>query len=137
MVPNGVGTGSPPAKLARPRTVWQSLQLPIAASSRPRLTSAGSNEPGAGCSMAAIAGSHCGHQNNADDACDHARSGRHLRCEPCMIVERLGVLSTYRGPTRCNKDADHRVLTSASKPCVLTALRSANRAGSRIGIIMT
>ena len=57
-MPNGVGTGRPPAKLAPPRTVWQSLQLPIAASSRPRLTKAGSNDAGAGGSIAAIAGRH-------------------------------------------------------------------------------
>ena len=55
-MPNGVGTGSPPAKSLPPRTVWQSLQLPIAASSRPRLTSAASNDCGAGGSIAAIAG---------------------------------------------------------------------------------
>src|ERR1700712_3220273 len=54
MVPNGVGTGKPPAKSFAPRTVWQSLQLPTAASSRPRLTSAGSNDCAAGGSIAAI-----------------------------------------------------------------------------------
>src|SRR5712675_1132415 len=58
MVPNGVGTGSPPAKFRAPRTVWQSLQLPIAARSRPRLTRAVSNDCGAGGSIAAIAGRH-------------------------------------------------------------------------------
>jgi len=31
IVPNGVGTGRPPVKLLPPRTVWQSLQLPVAA----------------------------------------------------------------------------------------------------------
>src|SRR3954454_8093774 len=56
MVPNGVGTGRPPAKSFSPRRVWQSAQLPVAASARPRLTSAGSNDCGAGGSMAAIAG---------------------------------------------------------------------------------
>src|SRR6185437_5988824 len=56
MVPNCVGTGRPPAKLAPPFTVWQLLQLPSAASSRPRLTRAGSNEPATGGSIAAIAG---------------------------------------------------------------------------------
>ncbi len=56
MVPNGVGTGSPPAKSLPPRTVWQSLQLPIAARSRPRFTSAVSNDRGAGGSITAIAG---------------------------------------------------------------------------------
>ena len=40
-MPNGVGTGSPPAKFLPPRTVWQSLQLPIAANSRPRLIKSG------------------------------------------------------------------------------------------------
>src|SRR5947209_10309948 len=58
MMPNGVGTGKPPAKSLAPRSVWQSLQLPIAASSRPRLTCAGSNDRGAGGSIAAIAGRH-------------------------------------------------------------------------------
>src|SRR6266481_9221872 len=58
IVPNGVGTGRPPAKLLPPRTVWQSLQLPIAARERPRLTSAVSNDCGAGGSIAAIAGRH-------------------------------------------------------------------------------
>src|SRR6266853_1204138 len=58
IVPNGVGTGSPPAKFLPPRTVWQSLQLPIAARSRPRLTRAASNDCGAGGSIAAIAGRH-------------------------------------------------------------------------------
>ena len=55
-MPNGVGTGRPPAKFWPPRTVWQVLQLPIAARSRPRLTSAGSNEDGAGGAIAAIVG---------------------------------------------------------------------------------
>src|ERR1019366_10760122 len=58
IVPNGVGTGRPPAKSLPPRTVWQSLQLPIAARSRPRLTSTKSNDCGAGGSIAAIAGRH-------------------------------------------------------------------------------
>src|SRR5271168_5302317 len=56
MVPNGVGTGKPPAKVLPPFTVWQSLQLPMAAKSRPRLTSAGSKDGGAGGSIASIAG---------------------------------------------------------------------------------
>src|ERR1700755_2333083 len=56
IVPNGVGTGSPPAKFRPPRTVWQSLQFPIAASSRPRLMRVASNACGAGGSIAAIAG---------------------------------------------------------------------------------
>ena len=55
-MPNGVGTGRPPAKFLPPRTVWQSLQLPIAARSRPRLTSGGIEGCGAGGSIAAIAG---------------------------------------------------------------------------------
>src|SRR5258708_10517075 len=58
IVPNGVGTGSPPAKFLPPRTVWQSLQLPIAARSRPRLIRAASKDCGAGGSIAAIAGRH-------------------------------------------------------------------------------
>src|ERR1700730_11483923 len=58
IVPNGVGTGTPPAKSLPPRTVWQSLQLPMAARSRPRLTRAASNDCGAGGSIAAIAGRH-------------------------------------------------------------------------------
>src|SRR5260370_4302435 len=56
MAQNGVGTGSPPAKFLAPRTVWQSLQLPIAARSRPRFTSAASNACGADGSIAAITG---------------------------------------------------------------------------------
>ncbi len=56
MVPNGVGTGTPPAKFLPPRTVWQSLQFPIAASSRPRLTISRLKDCGAGGSIAAIAG---------------------------------------------------------------------------------
>src|SRR5438132_2672454 len=58
IVPNGVGTGRPPAKFLPPRTVWQSLQLPIAARSRPRLTRAASKASGPGGSTAAIAGRH-------------------------------------------------------------------------------
>src|SRR6476660_2426331 len=58
MVPNGVGTGKPPAKALPPRTVWQSLQLPIAARSRPRLTRFASKDCGAGGSIAGIAGRH-------------------------------------------------------------------------------
>src|SRR5207253_11502555 len=58
IVPNGVGTGRPPAKLLPPRTVWQSPQLPIAANSRPRLTTLGSKDCGFGGSIAAIAGRH-------------------------------------------------------------------------------
>src|SRR6266576_6382821 len=58
MMPNGVGTASPPAKSLPPRTVWQSLQLPIAARSRPRLTRAGAKDCGEGDSIAAIAGRH-------------------------------------------------------------------------------
>ena len=58
MVPNGVGTGSPPAKSLAPRKVWQVLQLPIAASSRPCLTSAASKDFGAGGSIGAIAERH-------------------------------------------------------------------------------
>src|SRR5215470_2678225 len=57
-VPNGVGTGRPPAKFLPPLTVWQSLQLPIAARSRPRLTRSDAKDCGAGGSMAAIAGRH-------------------------------------------------------------------------------
>src|SRR5271168_4160867 len=56
MVPNGVGTGKPPAKALPPLTVWQSLQLPIAARSRPRLTSAGSKDCAGGGSIPSIAG---------------------------------------------------------------------------------
>src|SRR5476649_2284189 len=56
MVPNGVGTGRPPAKALAPRSVWQSLQLPVAARARPRLTRAASNDCGAGGSIVAIAG---------------------------------------------------------------------------------
>src|SRR4051812_39209065 len=56
MVPNGVGTGTPPAKSFSPRLVWQSAQLPVAASARPRLISAGSKDCGACGSLAAIAG---------------------------------------------------------------------------------
>src|SRR5436305_13470434 len=56
MAPNGVGTARPPAKSLAPRTVWQSLQLPVAASARPRLTKPASNDCGAGGSIAAIAG---------------------------------------------------------------------------------
>ena len=58
MAPNGVGTGRPPAKLLPPRTVWQSLQFPIAANSRPRLTRLLSKDCGLGGSIAAIAGRH-------------------------------------------------------------------------------
>src|SRR6266404_2185574 len=57
-VPNGVGTGRPPAKFLAPRMVWQLLQLPIAARSRPRLTRAASKAGGPGGSTAAIAGRH-------------------------------------------------------------------------------
>src|SRR5215831_4771187 len=56
IVPNGVDTRRPPARFLPPRTVWQSLQLPIAASSRPRLTISGSKDCGAGGSIAAIDG---------------------------------------------------------------------------------
>src|SRR3954452_19064295 len=56
MVPNGVGTGRPPANALPPRRVWQSPQLPVAASARPRLTRAVSKDCGAGGSIAAIAG---------------------------------------------------------------------------------
>src|ERR1700752_2935278 len=55
-VPNGVGTASPPAKLLPPRIVWQELQLPVAASSRPRLMSATSKDCGAKGSIAPSAG---------------------------------------------------------------------------------
>src|ERR1700736_3885316 len=48
MVPNGVGTPRPPANGRPPGTVWHVAQLPIAASSPPRLTSAGSKLPAAG-----------------------------------------------------------------------------------------
>src|SRR5436309_6207609 len=58
MVPNGVGTGRPPAKFLAPRTVWQSPQFPIAANSRPRLTRLASKDCGLGGSIAAIAGRH-------------------------------------------------------------------------------
>jgi hypothetical protein len=57
-MPKGVGTARPPAKSLAPRTVWQSLQLPMAARSRPRLTNALSKDCGAGGSTAAIAGRH-------------------------------------------------------------------------------
>src|SRR5580692_262146 len=56
MVPNGVGTGKPRAKALPPGAVWQSLQLPIAARSRPRLTSGGLKDCGAGGSVPSIAG---------------------------------------------------------------------------------
>ncbi len=56
IVPNGVGTGRPPAKLLPPRTVWQSLQFPIAVSSRPRLMRSASKDCRPGGSIAAIAG---------------------------------------------------------------------------------
>src|SRR5229473_5784594 len=58
IVPKGVGTGSPPAKFLPPRTVWQSLQLPIAANSRPRLIRSASKDCSVGGSIAAIAGRH-------------------------------------------------------------------------------
>src|SRR5436853_6197698 len=75
MVPNGVGTGKPPAKSLAPRTVWQSAQLPVAASARPRLTSAGSNDCGDGCSIAAIAG----RQITANPATDAASNTTAIR----------------------------------------------------------
>src|ERR1700740_1491112 len=53
IVPKGVATGKPPVKFLAPRTVWQSLQLPSAASSRPRLTSSGSKDCGGGGERAA------------------------------------------------------------------------------------
>jgi len=46
-VPKGVAMGRPPAKGRPPEAVWQVLQLPIAASSAPRATSASS--PDCGC----------------------------------------------------------------------------------------
>ena len=58
IVPNGVGTGTLPAKLLPPRNVWQSPQFPIAANSRPRLTRLVSKDCGLGGSIAAIAGRH-------------------------------------------------------------------------------
>src|ERR1700688_3833085 len=57
-VPNGVGTGRPPAQSFAPRAVWQGLEFPIAARPRPRLTSAAAKEWGDGGSIAAIAGRH-------------------------------------------------------------------------------
>src|SRR6202046_1265274 len=56
IVPNGVGTETPPAKVLPPGAVWQALQFPIPARSRPRLTSAGSKDCGAGGSIPSIAG---------------------------------------------------------------------------------
>src|SRR5437763_12017450 len=55
-VPNGVDTGLPPASGSTPRTVWQSMQLPIAASWRPRFTSSASNDWGLGGSTVPMAG---------------------------------------------------------------------------------
>ena len=58
IVPNGVGTGRPPANALPPRNVWQLLQLPMAASSRPRLTMSASKAGACGRSIADIAGRH-------------------------------------------------------------------------------
>jgi len=55
-VPNGVGSASPPAKGLPPGAVWQVAQLPIAASSAPVSTSAGSKLAAAGGSTGSIAG---------------------------------------------------------------------------------
>src|SRR5437762_1127025 len=42
IVPNGVGSARPPANVRPPGAVWQALQLPMAASSAPRLMRAAS-----------------------------------------------------------------------------------------------
>jgi hypothetical protein len=44
-----------------------------------------------------------------------------------MIVERPTMLSTYRRLSRGHQDANHPVLTSMPKPCVLTGLRPETR----------
>src|ERR1700744_219253 len=102
MVPNGVGTGRPPAKLPPPRTVWQSLQLPIAASSRPCLINAGSNDADVGGSIAAIAGRHVMAKPAAAPAIKTApMTAAMIRGHPVIcpfslfIVERAALLSTY------------------------------------------
>src|SRR5262245_18537606 len=57
MVPNGVGSGRPPANGFPPAVVWQTPQLPIAASSAPRCTSSRSNDDLSGGGLSASAGS--------------------------------------------------------------------------------
>src|ERR1700754_3633846 len=112
MVPNGVGTGRPPAKALPPRTVWQSLQLPSAARSRPLLTRAGSNDCGAGGSIADIAG----RQATANAATTPLSTS--AITTPAIIFVRVirpysfgMIANTSRGATRL----DHRVLTFVSR----------------------
>src|SRR5215216_2672488 len=62
MVPNGVGSARPPAN-ALFRPAWQTLQLPIRASSAPRSLSSGSNEDASGGVVSAMAGSQA-HMTN-------------------------------------------------------------------------
>src|ERR1700761_6264536 len=125
MVPNGVGTGRPPAKLPPPRAVWQSLQLPSDASSRPCFTRAGSNVCGAGGSIAAIAGRHA--TANAAAAATTAIPvttpamirGNPFISVPVLIVRSI-VSSTYPGAAWRRKPSDHWQLTAGPpSPVVL------------------
>src|SRR5471032_2426891 len=55
IVPNGVLSGTPPAKFLPPSTVWQPVQLPIRASPSPCFTRARSKLSEAGGEIAASA----------------------------------------------------------------------------------
>src|SRR5437868_10024279 len=63
MVPNGVGNGKPPANVRPPGAVWQVLQFPMAASSAPRLTSAGSKLLVSGGAIGSSEGRHAAATN--------------------------------------------------------------------------
>src|ERR1700736_4025881 len=99
IVPNGVGTGSPPAKSFAPRAVWQELQFPIAARSRPRLTSAASKDCGDGGSIAAIAGRHA--MANAATPPPINSAAATLASILAFVIRPVGffagIPSTYRG----------------------------------------
>src|SRR6476620_10698383 len=122
IVPNGVGTGSPPAKFLAPRTVWQLLQLPIAARSRPRLTRAASKPCGPGGSTAAIAGRHAiAKAAAAPPSSTMATMPATIRddpviCSPCALFFRLLVVGgIFTKITRRRSPA--KALYAAGQPC--------------------
>src|SRR5215470_10149283 len=55
MMPNGVSSARPPALIAPPKAVWQTMQSPSAASCWPRAMVAAENTDGSGRAIGAIA----------------------------------------------------------------------------------
>src|ERR1043166_1723637 len=114
IVPNGVGRPRPPANGRPPGTVWHVTQLPIAASSPPRLTSAGSQLSAAGRRT----GSNTGLQASATAAPPAITTAVTTTGRVLRTIGHLGATSTrtsHRRFRHCEEAAGRRSNPGAAR----------------------